>query len=406
MRTLIVLFVSALALFAAPPEKKTSARGLTYHVRLPDKFVKGRHPVFIALHGAGGDGDNMMRWITGPQSTVPKEAVIVAPTASQKGEWDNPDMDPLVDLVKAVKAEYAPTRTFLTGFSRGGYWTFYLGTAHPRLFDAAIPCSGGLPGIMPDNDDVRRLPFYVIHGEADDVVPISESERSVKALEKVYVTVKFERIAGLKHDIDWAAFKRGLDWANGILDERQKKQDEEVGKLITELEEKLKEKSWESAAGVLSSIQRVPAQFVPKIVGIAKAHVLSEEDTLAFAAIAAAGRCGADGISVLKGIPGTNEKLAVPAAAALGATGSPAACEPLFAYLKTRSDRVATTAAESLAKIGGDLAIATLVSGLSNAESLLPTSPRKVAILDALKTLTGQTFTKASEWKKWLAEKK
>ncbi len=406
MRTLTLLLFTACALFAAPPEKKTSARGLTYHVRLPDKYVKGQHPLFFALHGAGGNGDNMMRWITGAQSTIPKEAVIVAPTASQNGEWDNPDMDPLVDLVKAVKAEYAPTRTVLTGFSRGGYWTFYLGTAHPQLFDAAIPCSGGLPGIMPDNDDVRRLPFYVIHGEADDVVPISESERSVKALEKVYVTVKFERIPGLKHDIDWAAFKRGLDWANGILDERQKKLDDEVGKKITELEGKLKEKAWQDAAGLISSIQRVPAQYRTKLAGLAKAHVSSEEDTLAFAAIAMAGRCGAEGLPALKGIPGTNEKLAIPAADALATTGSPAACEQLLAYLKTKSDRVATTAAESLAKMGGDPAIATLVAGLSNAESLMPTSPRKVAILDALKTLTGQSFAKASDWKKWLAEKK
>lgn len=404
MRTIAAVLLGSLALFAAPPEKKTSARGLSYLVRLPDRFAKGRHALFVVLHGAGGSGDNMMQWITGPQSTFPKDAVLVAPTAQKDGAWDTPDMEPLADLVKALKAEYAPARTTLTGFSRGGYWTFHLGLAHAGLFDAAIPCAGGLPGAVPDNDDVRRLPFYVIHGDADDVVPVTESERSVKALEAANVTVKFERVPGLKHTMDWAAFKRGLDWTNGILDERQKALDEEVGKKIAELEKLLKEESWVPATEAFVAIQRVPAKFAPKLAALAKSQILAEDETLAFAAIAAAGRCGADGVAALKGIPGTNEKLAVPAAVALAATGAPAACDVLLAYLKTKSDRVATTAAECLRKMGRDLAVGPLVAGLSNAETLLPTSPRRTAINDALKDLTGQSFTKASEWKKWLAE--
>jgi predicted esterase len=404
MRPFLAILLFAPLAWAAPPEQKTSAKGLKYHVRLADKDAKGPRPLFIALHGAGGSGDNMMRWITGPQSTVPKDAVLIAPTAAKNGEWDAPDLEPLVDLVKSVKAEFAPSRTYLTGFSRGGYWTFHLGTLHPELIDGAIPCSGGLPGAVPDTEAVRRLPFYVLHGDADDVVPISESERSVKALEAAKVPVKFERIAGMKHDVDWAGWKRGLDWVNGILDERQKALDDEVGKQIAELEKALKEKSWEAAAAGFGAIARVPARLAPKLAALAKTHVTSPEEAVSLAAISAAGRCGADGVAALKGILGTNEKLAPAVAAALGKTGAPGAAEPLLAYLKTKSDTVATAAAEALGELGGDAATAALVAGLANCEALLPASPRKAAIVDALKKVTGQSFAKSSEWKKWIAE--
>ncbi|KAF0244127.1 MAG: hypothetical protein FD180_2788 [Planctomycetota bacterium] len=390
---------------ASPPEQKTSAKGLTYQLRLPDNYAKGKHPLVVGLHGAGGTCANFMQWMSSPQATFPKDAILLAPQALKNGAWDKEDTEPLADLVREMKAAHTPVRTIGFGFSRGAYYTFHLGTTYPELYDGAIPFAGGLPGSVPDSEDMRRLPFYVLHGDADDVVPITESERSVKALEAAKVTVKFEKIAGLKHTVDWAGVKRGLDWIGGILDERQKALDDEVAKKIAELEKSLKEKSWEAAAAGFGAITRVPAKLAPKVAALAKAHVLSPEESLAFAAIAAAGRCGADGVAALKGIPGTNEKFATAAATALGVTGAPAAVEPLFAYLKTKSDTVAMAAAAALAVLGGDAATGALVAGLSNCEALLPASPRKGGILEALNRNTGQSFAKASEWKKWLAEK-
>ncbi|MEK7465893.1 MAG: HEAT repeat domain-containing protein [Planctomycetota bacterium] len=399
-----VLFLVSASALAAPPEQKVSARGLTYQLRVPENSARGKHPLIVALHGAGDNCANFMRWISGPQATFAKDAILLAPQALKNGSWDKEDLEPLADLVREMKAAHAPTRTIGFGFSRGAYYTFHLGTTHPELYDGAIPFAGGLPGAVPDSDDMRRLPFYVCHGDADDVVPVAESERSVKALETGKVPVKFEKVAGLKHTVDWAAVKRGLDWVNGILDERQKALDDEVAKKIAELEKSLKEKSWEAAAAGFTAITRVPARLAPKLAGLAKAHATSAEETVALAAIAAAGRCGTDGVAALKGIAGTNEKLAPAAASALGETGSPAAAEPLLAYLKTKSDTVATAAAEALGKLGGDAATGALVAGLSNCEALLPASPRRDAINTALKKTTGQSFSKASEWKKWLAE--
>ncbi|MCE9584186.1 MAG: HEAT repeat domain-containing protein [Planctomycetes bacterium] len=403
-RTLAALLLMAASALASPPEQKTSGKGLTYQIRLPDNYTKGKHPLVFALHGAGDNCADFMRWISSPESTLPKEAILVAPQALKDGAWDKEDLEPLAELIRDMKAAHAPTRTIGFGFSRGAYYTFHLGTTYPELYDGAIPHSGGLPGAVPDTETMRNLPFYVCHGDADNVVPVEQSEKAVAALEKAKVPVKFDKIAGLKHTVDWQAVKRGLEWINGILDERQKKLDDEVAAKITALEKSLKDKSWEAAAAGFAAITRVPAKLAPKLAALAKAHATSAEEAVALAAIAAAGRCGADGVAALKGIPGTNEKLAPAAAAALGETGVPSATEILLAYLKTKSDAVATAAAEALGKMGGDAATGALVSGLSNCEALLPTSPRKGAILEALKKITGQTFAKASEWKKWLAE--
>jgi poly(3-hydroxybutyrate) depolymerase len=62
---LACLTLAALPAIANPPEQKTSAKGLTYSIRIPDGYVKGKSPLVVALHGAGDNCQNFMRWITG-----------------------------------------------------------------------------------------------------------------------------------------------------------------------------------------------------------------------------------------------------------------------------------------------------------------------------------------------------
>jgi len=404
LRILAALCLAISSAAASPPEQKTSAKGLTYQIRRPDKYTRGQHPLVLALHGAGDSCANFMRWITSPEATFPADAILVAPQALQNGAWDKDDLEPLAALVRDLKAEHDPTRTIGFGFSRGAYYTFHLGTTHPELYDGAIPHSGGLPGAVPDTEAMRNLPFYVCHGDADKVVPVGQSEQAVALLEKAKVPVKLEKIAGLAHTVDWKAVKRGLDWLNGILDERQKALEQDVVGKLAALEKSLKAKSWDAAASGFAAIVRVPPRLTPKLAALAKAHATSAEEAVALAAIAAAGRCGADGVVALKGVPGTNERLAPAAAAALAQTGASAATEALLSYLKAKSDVVATAAAAAMGQMGGASATGALVSGLSHCESQYPSSPRKAAIQDALTKITGQSFAKASEWKKWVAD--
>ena len=402
---LVFLVAATVPALAGQPEVKTSPKGMTYSIRLPDGYAKGQHQLVLGLHGAGDNCRNFMQWLTQHDTALPNGAILLVPQALADGAWDKPDLDPLAELVRTIQAEHQPPRTIGLGFSRGAYYIQWLAFSFPELLHGAIPCAGGSPGPVPDSEILKKLPFYVIHGDADDTVPFEEGQKAFAALEAKKVLCKFEKVAGLKHTVDWDALKRGVGWIGGILDERDKAAENEIAAKITALEAALKEKSWEAAAQGFAGLAKVPRALAPKLAALAKPHVMSANEPLALAAIEASGRCGADGVPALKSIPVTNLKLATAAATALGATGAPTAVDPLLVFLKASKEAVSIAAAESLGRLGGDAATKALVAGLATTESGATQDGRKAAMLASLKTITGQTFVKSSEWKKWLAER-
>jgi len=71
-------------------------------------------------------------------------------------------------------------RVLLTGVSMGGMGTWYLAPRYPDRFKLAIPISG-----MPQKDSIEmdwKVPMYVIHSTADEMVPIAPTQDVVKKL--------------------------------------------------------------------------------------------------------------------------------------------------------------------------------------------------------------------------------
>ena len=92
--------------------------------------------------------------------------------------------------------------------------------------DALSAVSDLCGGVGPDRRGLLRLgspvhhvtpdapPFLVIHGDADEVVPVTQGDRLVRALEKAGVAVTYERIAGADHNLHVGA--RPYPRANGM----------------------------------------------------------------------------------------------------------------------------------------------------------------------------------------------
>lgn len=80
----------------------------------------------------------------------------------------------------------------------GGYGTWYLAASTPERFAAIAPICGG--GIRWMGQRLKDTPAWVFHGDADDVVPLSESEKMVKALEVAGGDVKFTVYPDVGHD--------------------------------------------------------------------------------------------------------------------------------------------------------------------------------------------------------------
>ncbi len=84
-----------------------------------------------------------------------------------------------IDEVMATKA-VDPTRVYLTGLSLGGFGSFDLAMRRPELFAAVIPiCGGGDPTTA---TTIARMPFYIVHGSDDPIVPVELSRAMREAI--------------------------------------------------------------------------------------------------------------------------------------------------------------------------------------------------------------------------------
>jgi dienelactone hydrolase len=91
-------------------------------------------------------------------------------------------------------------RTYLGGFSMGGYGVWELLIRYPGVFAAAFPIAGGTgdrPALPPL---VKDVPIWVYHGDKDSMAPVEDSRKIVAALKALGSPVKYTEYAGLGHE--------------------------------------------------------------------------------------------------------------------------------------------------------------------------------------------------------------
>jgi len=114
----------------------------------------------------------------------------------------------------------------VTGFSMGGYRTWALGIHSPARFASLMPVCGGGDSVLARH--ITHVPQWVHHGESDDVIPVSASEKMVSSLRnKGAREVKLTKYPDLKHD-SWTeayANKEVYEWMLGC---RRRTKGEEI----------------------------------------------------------------------------------------------------------------------------------------------------------------------------------
>ena len=171
----------------------------------PKAGFKGKLPLLIYLHGAGGVGLDIGKPrrqvgpLLGPLRKASIETLIVAPQATGspkrekgKGGWQVTDLD----LLLAHLLETLPVdadRVYLTGNSMGGYGTFMWAGYRPGHFAAIAPMVGGIGPLGPkdvtkDLDlwgrNLAKLPMRAYYGRKDRVVPADRGDMIMKAIGK------------------------------------------------------------------------------------------------------------------------------------------------------------------------------------------------------------------------------
>ncbi len=227
------IFAIILAAHAAHAEKgflnrTVTVGGTDYHyvIYVPEEWTGEKEwPVILFLHGSIEKGDDgvaqslvdLGRVVRRDPKSFP--AVIVMPQCRMDVDWQSDRMQ-----AQALAALDASTRefngdrerTYLTGFSMGGYGTWNLAGKHPERFAALVVVAGGIlwpPSVAEREPDPRanpyasaaqkvaHIPIWVFHGDADRNVPVTESRRMVDALKALKNEVKYTEYKGAAHFI-------------------------------------------------------------------------------------------------------------------------------------------------------------------------------------------------------------
>jgi predicted peptidase len=166
----------------------------------PDK----KWPLILFLHGAGERGNNLERV---KKHGVPKIVerrpdfpfIVLSPQCPDEATWWDHHLT-LKALLDEIMVKYAVDvhRIYLTGLSMGGYGTWSMAMAYPKLFAAIAPiCGGGFPDFV---SELKHVPVWAFHGAEDDVVKLEVSQRMVDALRACGGNVRFTVYPGVGHD--------------------------------------------------------------------------------------------------------------------------------------------------------------------------------------------------------------
>ena len=194
-----------------------------------------RWPLIYFLHGSGDTGREItvlakaspFMYIRGGNSL---DAIIVAPALR---EWQPPASFPMEyvrDALDRAMELYRidPDRVSVTGLSMGGEATFRLALRYPDLVAAAAPLCFGDPalnlklrfgGFEPFPKPYTRaigVPFWIIQGADDPVIPPQAAVRTARRMEREGMNVRLSLLEDHDHDC-WTATYSDPDFYRWLL---------------------------------------------------------------------------------------------------------------------------------------------------------------------------------------------
>ena len=90
------------------------------------------------------------------------------------------------------------SRVYLIGNSMGGYATWQLAMAKPKLFAAIVPICGG--GMYWNSGELVNMGVWAFHGREDKIVLCEESQKMVTEINKRGGKAKLTIYEGVEHN--------------------------------------------------------------------------------------------------------------------------------------------------------------------------------------------------------------
>jgi phospholipase/carboxylesterase len=192
------------------------------------------------LHGVGADGNDLISLAPAFQGILP-DAVFVSPNApfafdmAPVGhQWFSikdfgpearlkgaqaaaPILDGYIDYMLALFG-LAESKLALVGFSQGTMMSLYVGLRRARSVAGIVGYSGMLLGADLLKTELKSRPLVLlVHGDADQVLPVESLPAAVKGLQAVDVPVESHVRPGLGHGIDDEGIRLGQKFLARVL---------------------------------------------------------------------------------------------------------------------------------------------------------------------------------------------
>jgi len=214
---------------------------LPYGVYLPSGYdASRRYPLVVGLHGAGGDHLSVLRYAGMLDAADRHGAILVAPLGYDRvggyGAFSAlnaceragdapafcegriiagmvarrrtlpPNRDALSEqdvmhVVDRALADLAvdSSRVVLWGHSMGGGGAYHIASRHPGRFKALAVVAPAPPPSREVLQAIGDIPVLVIHGDADDTVPVAGSRLTVGMMRQLGRRPEYVEVAGGDH---------------------------------------------------------------------------------------------------------------------------------------------------------------------------------------------------------------
>jgi predicted peptidase len=189
---------------------------------IPNLSDTERKPLFVHLHGAsGGDPDAHKATACYLEPGLENiEAYVISPNGGLQ-QWNGSVNQVQVLALTDFAIKYwnvDPDKIVVVGYSNGGNGSWFFAETHPELFSAGIPMASSYNTIN-STGEARRIdtPLYVIHGENDELFPLSDTENWVEKSIEAGSTIELAIAPDLTHNdpcnyVDY--LQDAVEWLN------------------------------------------------------------------------------------------------------------------------------------------------------------------------------------------------
>lgn len=170
--------------------------------------VRGWYGIPMGPMGAGRGAPPKTANSTAPPAQPDAAAPAPKPKASLFGDPNDPpnlrelSEKDVMNVLDMVRKEFNVdnNRIYLMGHSMGGAGTLYLGAKYSSIWAALGPIAPAAFGIEPNTlEKIPSMPVIVVHGDADEVVPVANTRKWVDKLKELNMTYEYNEMPGISH---------------------------------------------------------------------------------------------------------------------------------------------------------------------------------------------------------------